>query len=517
MSSNSDITVNIRLNSTVRFTLPSCTLQTTLGQVKEMISELEASGRVEPSRQRIIFKGRVLREDAQTLAEVGFEDNQTLHLVKGAAAASASSSSNNDAPSTTTANPASTNTTNMGGMPGMMGMGGGGMPSMEQMNATMQNPLFQNLMDNMLSNPETLTALMQTNPQMQQMMENNPQLRHALEDPAVLRQAMQAMRNPDYMQQMMRNQDLAMSQIENMPGGFNHLRRMYEDVQEPMMDAMSGSAAAAGSSGAGSGSGSSSSGSGANNNGTPGRGAMPNPWGAPSASTSTSTTGATNNNNNTAAATPFGNMGMGGAGMMPNMNMNLDQTISMLENPAIRSMMDSLTSDPETFRRMTEANPMFQQMVRDNPAMSSMMSNPQMMRSMLDPVNLRAMQQMQNAMQTLQQNNAVNPAMNMNPWGAAGNLAGAAPVSNTNATAAGSGLDFSNLLNPAAATASSSSSSSTPSMMNMPSVVPASTRYADQINALVNMGFADRDANARALEACGGNINRAVEWLLSRS
>ncbi|RYG59916.1 hypothetical protein EON64_19750, partial [archaeon] len=45
------------------------------------------------------------------------------------------------------------------------------------------------------------------------------------------------MRNPNAMQQMMRSQDLAMSQLENIPGGFNALRRMYEEVQEPMMEA----------------------------------------------------------------------------------------------------------------------------------------------------------------------------------------------------------------------------------------------------------------------------------------
>ena len=48
---------------------------------------------------------------------------------------------------------------------------------------------------------------------------------------------MEMMRNPQAMQEAMRSQDLAMSQIENLPGGFNALRRMYEDVQEPMMDA----------------------------------------------------------------------------------------------------------------------------------------------------------------------------------------------------------------------------------------------------------------------------------------
>jgi ubiquilin len=40
----------------------------------------------------------------------------------------------------------------------------------------------------------------------------------------------------------MRSQELAMSQIENMPGGFNALSRMYQDIQEPMMDAQMGQA-----------------------------------------------------------------------------------------------------------------------------------------------------------------------------------------------------------------------------------------------------------------------------------
>ena len=36
---------------------------------------------------------------------------------------------------------------------------------------------------------------------------------------------------------MMRNQDRAMTNIENMPGGFHALERMFRDVQEPMMNA----------------------------------------------------------------------------------------------------------------------------------------------------------------------------------------------------------------------------------------------------------------------------------------
>jgi hypothetical protein len=50
-------------------------------------------------------------------------------------------------------------------------------------------------------------------------------------------QAMQMARNPAMMREMMRTQDRAMSNLESMPGGFNALRRLYTEVQEPLMSA----------------------------------------------------------------------------------------------------------------------------------------------------------------------------------------------------------------------------------------------------------------------------------------
>ncbi|KAG1435855.1 hypothetical protein G6F56_013803 [Rhizopus delemar] len=41
------------------------------------------------------------------------------------------------------------------------------------------------------------------------------------------------------MREMQRNNDRALSNIEAIPGGFNHLRRMYSTIQEPMESAMS--------------------------------------------------------------------------------------------------------------------------------------------------------------------------------------------------------------------------------------------------------------------------------------
>jgi ubiquilin len=43
--------------------------------------------------------------------------------------------------------------------------------------------------------------------------------------------------NPDMMREMQRTNDRQMSNIEAHPEGFNALRRMYEDVQEPMYEA----------------------------------------------------------------------------------------------------------------------------------------------------------------------------------------------------------------------------------------------------------------------------------------
>lgn len=54
---------------------------------------------------------------------------------------------------------------------------------------------------------------------------------------SLLPQTMELARNPAMMQEMMRNQDRALSNLESIPGGYNALRRMYTDIQEPMFSA----------------------------------------------------------------------------------------------------------------------------------------------------------------------------------------------------------------------------------------------------------------------------------------
>ncbi|KAF0871413.1 UBQL1 protein, partial [Crocuta crocuta] len=107
------------------------------------------------------------------------------------------------------------------------------MSNPEMMVQIMENPFVQS----MLSNPDLMRQLIMANPQMQQLIQRNPEISHMLNNPDIMRQTLELARNPAMMQEMMRNQDRALSNLESIPGGYNALRRMYTDIQEPMLSA----------------------------------------------------------------------------------------------------------------------------------------------------------------------------------------------------------------------------------------------------------------------------------------
>ncbi|KAH8062931.1 hypothetical protein JL721_8546 [Aureococcus anophagefferens] len=199
--------------------------------VAEFKDQIAGDAAVPAAEQRLIYKGRAL-QDAQLLAELDIEDGGTVHLLRAVARAPAPR-----AP--TLANPA-------GG--GGLDLFGGGMgPGMSQadmqrrlmadpeaMSRVLNSPLTRSLMEN----PALMQSIVQSNPQLQRAMEQNPQLRHALTDPNLLREAVEVARSPARLRVAMRHQDLALSQLENHPEGFNALRRMYNEVQEPLFDSL---------------------------------------------------------------------------------------------------------------------------------------------------------------------------------------------------------------------------------------------------------------------------------------
>lgn len=194
------------------------------------------------------------------LVHTGLQSDHTVHLVRSAPASSAAvvdaaggASTNAPAPAgggTPAANPAG-----LGGMndlgsfsfPGLVGSGGvlgTGFPEFQQVQQQMmQNPNLMREMMNMpavqslMNNPDLMRNLIMSNPQMRDIIDRNPDLGHILNDPSTLRQTLDAARNPELMREMMRNTDRAMSNIEASPEGFNMLRRMYETVEEPFLNA----------------------------------------------------------------------------------------------------------------------------------------------------------------------------------------------------------------------------------------------------------------------------------------
>lgn len=153
----------------------------TISDLKEKISERLS---VSPSLQRLIFKGRVLKDDL-TLEHYEIENGSIVHLVKGFPKPTASAPASS--PTTTIAAPSpapAPQPSSFGGVPSLPGMGG--MQDEFLRNpALMEQMMSSPMMDSLMSNPEMLRSIMSSNPQIQALMDSNPQIRQILNDPSV--------------------------------------------------------------------------------------------------------------------------------------------------------------------------------------------------------------------------------------------------------------------------------------------------------------------------------------------
>ncbi len=158
---------------------------------------------------------------------------------------------------------------------------------------------------------------------------------------------------------------------------------------------------------------------------------------------------------------------------------------------------------------------------------------PRMMQSMSNPDVFQAVMQMQNSMQTLHRAGLMPP---VGPGGAIGtglpDTAGAGPgglasggmgtpAQITEAGVASGGLDFSSLLGRGTGTTTGMMTPQQPSVptTNTPAAAAPlqnpEVQYSNQLAQLNAMGFSDQSANIRALVASQGNVNAAVERLIS--
>ncbi|XP_038888095.1 ubiquitin domain-containing protein DSK2a-like [Benincasa hispida] len=515
------VAVNIRCSNGSKFSVTT-SLDSTVGTFKSILAQ---NCDIPADQQRLIYKGRILKDD-QTLVSYGLQADHTIHMVRGfaqtsstpsAPASNVNSRSSDTAPGVTRG--VGSNESGASGNAGLgaslfpglgfnpLGGGAGGLPEFEQVQQQLtQNPnMMREIMNmpaiqNLMNNPDLMRTLIMSNPQMRDIIDRNPELAHILNDPGILRQTLEAARNPELMREMMRNTDRAMSNIESSPEGFNMLRRMYENLQEPFLNAttMAGNAGndlssnpfaallanQGGAQARNESNNSSTTGSETTGNAAPNTNPLPNPWGG----TQTTTTQPTPAGD--ARAPGIG--GLGGAGRFGGAVPDAAQLNQFLQNPAISQMMQSLLSNPQYMNQILNLNPQLRSMVDMNPQLREMMQNPEFVRQLTNP---EMMQQMLSIQQTLLSTlNRQPSSQDSAQTGAAAGVpstAGLEMLMNLFGGLGAGGL-------------------ATPNNPN----VPPEELYATQLSQLQEMGFFDTQENIRALRATSGNVHAAVERLL---
>uniref|UniRef100_U3JIX1 Ubiquilin 4 n=1 Tax=Ficedula albicollis TaxID=59894 RepID=U3JIX1_FICAL len=404
------------------------------------------------------------------------------------------------------------------------------MSNPEMLSQIMENPLVQNMM----SNPDLMRQMIMANPQMQQLMERNPEISHMLNNPELMRQTMELARNPAMMQEMMRNQDRALSNLESIPGGYNALRRMYTDIQEPMFSA---AREQFGNNPFSSLTGNSDSSS-SQPLRTENREPLPNPWSpTPPASqsqapSSEGSTGSATTQGTPTVSNPFGlNAASIGAGMFNSPEMQgLLQQISenpqlmqnMISAPYMRSMMQTLAQNPDFAAQIMvnvplfAGNPQLQEQLRlQLPVFLQQMQNPDSLSILTNPRAMQALLQIQQGLQTLQtEAPGLVPSLGsfgmprMPPSSTGGSTIPETPVPSAStpasASPAGGGSPQQQLMQQMIQLLAGGSSQA-----QSPEV-----RFQQQLEQLNAMGFINREANLQALIATGGDINAAIERLL---
>ncbi|XP_059001324.1 ubiquilin-4 isoform X3 [Mustela nigripes] len=537
--------------------------------------------------------GKILK-DGDTLSQHGIKDGLTVHLViktpqkaQDPAAGAGSSPSTPDpasAPSTTPASPAtpaqpstsgsaasdagsrrssgggpspgagegppSAAASILSGFGGLLGLGSLGLGSAnfmelqqqmqrqlmsnpEMLSQIMENPLVQDMM----SNPDLMRHMIMANPQMQQLMERNPEISHMLNNPELMRQTMELARNPAMMQEMMRNQDRALSNLESIPGGYNALRRMYTDIQEPMFSAAREQfgnnpfSSLAGNSDS----------SCSQPLRTENREPLPNPW-SPSPPTSQApgsggegTGGSGTSQVHPTVSNPFGiNAASLGSGVFnsPEMQALLQQISenpqlmqNVISAPYMRGMMQTLAQNPDFAAQMMvnvplfAGNPQLQEQLRlQLPVFLQQMQNPESLSVLTNPRAMQALLQIQQGLQTLQtEAPGLVPSlgsfgMSRTPAPAAGSNTGSAPEAPTSSPAP-----------PATSSPAGAPSAQQHLVQQMVQLLAGGggsqvqtpeVRFQQQLEQLNSMGFINREANLQALIATGGDVNAAIERLL---
>lgn len=510
-------------------------------ELRKIVAEVYSISTV---RTCLIFAGKILK-DEETCETHKLKDGLTVHLVIKAdpstaaapnnAATSAAAATTTATPSTTTNTSSSTSTPppvnpfNFGSLNNLAGAGGNFADMQQQMQREMlNNPEMMRsiinspLVESLMSNPEYLRTMITSNPQMRQLMDQNPEISHMFNNPELLRQTMEFARNPAAYQEVMRNHDRVLSNLESRPGGYNVLQRMYQDIEEPMMNAAASANPFA----------SLLRNNSANSTTTPSttpstvesNDPMPNPW-APSnntqttaASAPTTTTSTTSGTDSSTTNGMFGSPGM--QSLVTRMMSNPELMNSMMNAPYTQQFMSNLAQNPEMAASMIRNNPLYannpqmqQHLSTMLPSFLNQMNNPDMRQALTNPEALRALNQIQTGMDSLRN---VAPGL----FGAMSGMASTTAITTTTTSSASDSTTSSSTTTSSAAPPNADAfanfMASMSTALNPPAGQQPESAFTAQLEQLANMGFINREENLQALRQTMGDVNAAVERLLAR-
>lgn len=97
----------------------------------------------------------------------------------------------------------------------------------------LKNPFAQSL----LQNKELMRNMLMSDPRTQKAMEKNPSLRQMLNSDSFMEEISSLSSSPAKMKELLRGADRAMLNIENIPGGFQALRGLIEEIDDPLQAA----------------------------------------------------------------------------------------------------------------------------------------------------------------------------------------------------------------------------------------------------------------------------------------
>ena len=524
--------ITITLKSTAENHQLSIADNSTIGKVKKVLSE-----KINQPIEKIclIFSGKILK-DHETLKTYNINDGMAIHMVirAGTASPNVSASRPSAAASSTggmaSSTPSSTtsSTTTSAAAPTIPGMPPG--MNMDTARRLMDSPFMQQMMNN----PEILRNMIGGNEHIQSLIRQNPEIGHLLNDPEIIRQTMEMIRNPNMFNEMMRNHDQAIRNLQGVPGGEAALQRLYQDIQEPLLNsANSGTNPFASTNDA-------SAESRSQRAGVENAEALPNPWGGGSGRTA-----AGNDNSastDTTGAGAAGGLGGGLGGMnMANM-MNNPALQSMMNSPEMQETMRSMMSNPEMMRTMMSPE-MLQQargllgdgigntddIARMAEQMSGLMGNPDVASSLFNPRVMEALNNIRTSIETIR---TEAPGLFQQMF--SGVLSSMNNMQNPGTTSATSQNTTTNTATDSAAGTGAAGAANpllNPQLMNMLSSlsgnpafgggaglganIPPEERYRSQLDQLVGMGFSNREANIRALQDTNGDVNAAIDRLLN--